>query len=103
MKPSPQVISDTCRLMASFLCCLTQTPETGVWQFAFQTAAELFRQATRRFLSHRSVLSSHLGFFLRVLRELVVLDDLSLVLSGAVAHPDPAKVLRSLKTDEDED
>jgi hypothetical protein len=34
---------------------------------------------------------------LRVLGELVMLDDLSLVLRGAVSHPDPSKVLGALE------
>lgn len=43
----------------------------------------------------------YLRLLLRVLRELVVLDDLGLVLGGPVAHPDPSKVLCTLtmKTD----
>lgn len=31
-----------------------------------------------------------------MLRELVVLDDLSLVVGGPVAHPDPSEVIRTL-------
>lgn len=38
----------------------------------------------------------YLRFFLRVLRELVMLDDFSLILSGTVFYPDPSKVLCTL-------
>lgn len=40
---------------------------------------------------------SYLSFLFRVLGELVVLDDFSLVLSGPITHPDPSKVLCALK------
>lgn len=38
----------------------------------------------------------YLRLLLRVLRELVMLDDFSLILSGPVAHPDPSKVACAL-------
>lgn len=39
---------------------------------------------------------AHLISFLRVLGELVVVHDASLVLRGPVAHPHPSKLLRAL-------
>lgn len=44
----------------------------------------------------RLVLHAHLVSFLRVLGELVVLDDLRLVLRGPVADPHPSEFLRAL-------
>lgn len=44
------------------------------------------------------ILVSHLMLVaLRVLGELVMLDDLSLVLRRAISHPDPPKVLGALE------
>lgn len=62
--------------------------------------ADLFKRVMRHTrLSLRTTVGclSYLRLFLRVLRELIVLDDLSLVLRGPVAHPDPAEVLRALR------
>lgn len=44
----------------------------------------------------------YLRLVLRVLRELVMLNDFSFILSRAIAHPDPSEVLCAL-TEEDDD
>lgn len=84
----------------------TLTEEISAFSFLFQTVVKGLNYSKMwDVLFHGSLTNcqtatkklSYLSFLFRVLRELVVLNDLSLVLSGPIAHPDPSKVLCALK------